>query len=293
MNRLRLTVAFFLLCLLAGTALGAESKKAFMLAAFGTSTEASVTFDEMLPLVKEAFPDRKVVIPYTSSRIREKLNKEIADPAQKILSPAEMLARLKEQGYTDIAVASTIVFPGVEHQKLKQAVTEFKEKNRGVKVTYLPPMLEIPALLQPVVNSLKESVVKDAFTVVVTHGTHEGHPVEKNYRALAKAVAETYPNTVVASIEGIPSMEEAMKLVARQPQKEVRFVVFMFVAGDHAENDIAGEEEDSLFSQVKKMGKTPSIRFTETQAGARFHSLGLDQGYRTLLLNHYKSNIDR
>ena len=291
MNRLRFLAITLILCLMTGTALGAEAKKAFMLTAFGTTTGASVTFDEFVALVKKEFPNRDVVIPYTSSIIREKLNKNITDPAKKFLSPTEMLTQLKERGYTDIAVASTIVFPGIEHEKIQTAVNTFTASNTDVKVTYLPPMLALPAMLQPVVDSLKKSINNSAFNVAVTHGTHKGHPVEKNYRALEVAVANTYSNALVASIEGIPSMEEAMKIVAKQPQKDVQFIVFMFVAGDHAENDIAGNEEDSLFSQVKKMGKTPVVHHVETSAGQRILSLGLDDAYRSLLLRHYKSNI--
>ena len=291
MNRLRFLAITLILCLMTGTALGAESKKAFMLTAFGTTTGASVTFDEFVTLVKKEFPDRDVVIPYTSSIIREKLNKNITDPAKKLLSPAEMLTQLKEKGYTDIAVASTLVFPGIEHDKIQMTVNTFTASNTDVKVTYLPPMLALPAMLQPVVDSLKNSINNNAFNVVVTHGTHKGHPVEEKYKDLAVAVAKTYPNTLVASIEGIPSMKEAMQQVAKQPRKNVQFIVFMFVAGDHAENDIAGNEEDSLFSLVIKMGKKPVVHHVETSAGQRILSLGLDDAYRSLLLKHYKSNI--
>ena len=272
----------------------ADSKdKALMLTVFGTSTEASVTFDELLPLVQKRFPDRTVVVPYTSSVIRDKLNADIADPAKKILSPADMLESLKARGFKDIAVISTILFPGVEHDKLKAAVDAFGAANPGITVSYVPPLLSDQTNLKAAVGTLASYLLKDGSNVVVAHGTHEGHAVEKTYLALADLVSSAYPNARVGSIEGVPDMEETLKWVESRPEKDVRFVVFMFVAGDHAENDIASDEEDSLFTAVKGMGKTPSVNMKATKAGERIASLGLDPAYRDMLLDYYtKGNAD-
>ena len=67
-------------------------------------------------------------------------------------------------------------------------------------------------------------------------------------------------------------------------------MVFMFVAGDHAENDIASDDEDSLFSAVRAMGKIPSVVRVETKDGQRVASLGLDPDYRAILLDYYVRN---
>lgn len=268
----------------------AQDKAALMLTVFGTSTEASVTFDELLPLVQKQFPERIVVIPYTSAVIRNKLNAKISDPAKKILSPAEMLEKLKQEGFTDIAVVSTLLFPGVEHEKLLSSVDQFKAANQTLKISYTPPLLSEPGNMQPVVNTLKKNILTDGTNVVVAHGTHAGHAAEASYLQLANAVATTYPNARVGSIEGLPAMEEVLEWVGANRQEKVRFLVFMFVAGDHAENDIAGEE-DSLFSAVKKMGKTPSVAWANTSAGKRMVSLGLDPEYRQILLDYYARNV--
>ena len=280
-----------LMMLLPGAALAQTGKKALMLTVFGTSTEASVTFDELVPMVQKAFPERDVVVPFTSSIIREKLNAEISDPAQKILAPAEMLAKLKADGYTDIAVVTTVLFPGVEHEKIQQAVEDFTKANPEIKVSYTPPLLSDEANLQPVVDTLQKYILADGVNVIVSHGTHEGHPVEQTYLKIDELVRATYPNARVGSIEGVPDMEETLAAVAKDPAEKVRFIVFMFVAGDHAENDIAGDEEDSLFSAVGAMGKEPSVVMVKTSAGERIASLGLDPDYRRLLLDYYVKNV--
>jgi sirohydrochlorin cobaltochelatase len=262
-----------------------------MLTVFGTSTQASVTFDQLLALVGPRFADRTVVVPYTSAVIREKLNASGPDRARQTLSPAEMLEKLKKDGYTDIAVVSTLLFPGVEYDKLKETVESFAANNSGITVRHAPPLLADAANLRPVVATLRKHMSAGGANVVVAHGTHEGHPAQQIYLDLAEQVAAAYPNARLGSIEGEPSLDPALDFAAAAPGMDVRFVVFMFVAGDHAENDIAGEEEDSLFAKVKKTGKIPSVAWVDTAAGRRIASLGLDPDYLALLLAHYETHV--
>lgn len=282
-----LLLAMLTLALLPGAALAQNDHKALMLTVFGTSTEASVTFEELVPLVQKNFPERDVVVPYTSGVIRNKLNAGISDPAQKILSPAEMLESLKIKGYTDIAVLSTLVFPGVENDKLKAVVDEFSAADQHIKVSYTPPLMSDAANLKPVVDSLGKYLLKEGVNIVVSHGTHAGHPVEKNYLDLAALLAQTYPNARLGSLEGVPDMAATLAWAKARPAKEVRLVVFMFVAGDHAANDIVSDQEGSLFSAVRAMGKTPSVVWVDTKDGQRITSLGLDSDYRKILLAYY------
>lgn len=291
MKKRTLIMMLAMMMLLPCSALAQNSKKALMLTVFGTSTEASVTFDELVPMVQKAFPERDVVVPFTSGIIRDKLNAEISDPAQKILAPDAMLAKLKADGYTDIAVVTTVLFPGVEHDKIQKAVDEFTKANPDVKVTYAKPLLADEANLSAAVDTLQKYILTDGTNVVVAHGTHEGHPVEQTYLKLAELVTAKYPNARVGSIEGVPDMAETLEAVAADPAKNVRFVVFMFVAGDHAENDIAGDEEDSLFSAVRAMGKEPSVVTVDTSIGKRIASLGLDPDYRKILIDYYVKNV--
>lgn len=289
--KFRLLLFALILCMFPAMGMAKSGDKALMLTVFGTSTEATVTFDELLPLVRQRFPGRDVVVPFTSGVIRNKLNTEIADPAKKILSPMAMLEKLKADGYTDIAVASTLLFAGIEHDKLRNTVEQFSANNKGMKVSYLRPILGDPTNLGPVVSTLGKYMIQNGNNIVVAHGTHDGHPVEKTYLALAKLVAETYPNARVGSVEGLPDIETVMEWVKGKKEKDVRFVVFMFVAGDHAENDIASDEKDSMFSAVRKMGKIPSVSMVETKIGKRMASLGLDPDYRKLLLDYFVNNV--
>jgi sirohydrochlorin cobaltochelatase len=257
---------------------------------FGAGNEASITFDELLPLAQERFPGRTVVVPYTSATIRDKLNARIADPDKKLLSPEAMLARLQGQGYDDIIVVSTLLFAGVEHDKLYASVEAFRAAHPGITVTYAPPILADRARLRPALDLLGKYLLPGASNVVVAHGTHPGHAAEATYLELARIVPALYPlcpHVRLGSLEGLPDMAAVLEEVRDDPAKEVRFVPFMFVAGTHVRDDIASDGQDSLFSAVRRMGKRPSVPMVQTGTGPRIASLGLDPDYRQLLLAHY------
>lgn len=256
--------------------------KALMLAVFGTSTEAAVTFAELVPALQLRFPSWHIVVPYTSSIIRRKLNANL-DATHAILSPEEMLLKLKSEGYTDIIVLTTLLFAGVEHDKLKAIVESFANANPDISIRYQPPLLSDTARLPAVIDTLEKHILPDGINIVVAHGTQAGHPAEAVYMALAEQVSAKYPNARVGSLEGAPDMAQALSFIEAQPAEELRFIVFMFVAGEHAANDIMGVEVDSLFSAVRKLGKRPSVAYN----GDRVASLGLDEDYRQLLLDYY------
>ena len=148
-------------------------------------------------------------------------------------------------------------------------------------------LLSEPDKRQLAVQTLEKYLLKDGSNIVMAHGTHTGHASEQIYLELARLIPQTYPNARLGSIEGVPGRADALAWAKEQPAKEVRFVVFMFVAGDHAENDIASAEEGSLFSAVRAMGKIPSVVRVETKNGQRIASLGLDPDYRNILLDYY------
>lgn len=280
-----------LVALLSCRAKARNEKKALVLAAFGAGAEASITVDALLPPVRERFPDHTVAVSYTATAIRNKLNAAIPDPDKKLLSPEAMLARLQGEGYTDISVASTFLFAGVEHDKLSATVEAFRAANPAITLTYAPPILADQANLRPVLATLGKHLLPGASNVVVAHGAHRGHASEAMYLKLAAIVPVLYPHARLGSITGLPDMGEALAGVRSDTARDVRFVVFMFAAGTHVQDDIASDGEGSLFSAVKRMGKRPSLPLVQTGTGTRIASLGLDPDYRQLLLAHYARHI--
>jgi sirohydrochlorin cobaltochelatase len=90
--------------------------------------------------------------------------------------------------------------------------------------------------------------------VLMGHGTH--HPSDAIYSALMYKARKMDPNYLVGTVEGNPSFEEVRDLLVAAKIKKAYLIPFMTVAGDHAMNDMAGDEPDSWKSQLAAAGIT-------------------------------------
>ncbi len=260
MQRLsRFLVLLFLLQLaLAAPALAhgdsRPDKEAILLVAFGSSMpegqKALKSFDAM---ARKAFPGVEIRWAWTSRIIRDKLAAaKTAHPD----SPALALARLAEDGYTRVAVQSLHSIPGEEFTELEETVQRFQGMPKGLRaITLGRPLLTTPADLPLAAKALLESQAgrKPGEAVIfMGHGTaHAGNAM---YPALQYHLWMLDKSAFVATVEGIPALDDVLPLLARDKAQSVRLVPLMAVAGDHAHNDMAGGEEDSFASRLKAQG---------------------------------------
>lgn len=263
-SRLRLP-CLALLCLLAwtlhpATALAGEKpatkaeKKAILLVTFGTSVaSAQKSFQAVEQAVKARFPGVETRWAYTAKMIRRKL----ADQGQVHLSPAQALANLAEDGYTRVAMQSLHVIPGEEFEGLKETAARFAGMPKGPsRVEVGQPLLAgaedmLRTAKAMLAHAPKERKAKDAL-VFMGHGTH--HFANAAYPAMAYVFQKLDPNVSLGTVEGYPSLEEVKAELKARGNKKAWLIPFMSVAGDHAMNDMAGEEEDSWKSDLGKAG---------------------------------------
>jgi sirohydrochlorin cobaltochelatase len=231
-----------------------QSKTGILLVSFGTSyTEAQKTLDHIDEKVKEAFPGKEVCWAFTSAMIRAKLKKQ----GKQIDSPAEALAKMGSEGFTHIAVQSLHVIPGKEYEDLKETVEAFKLIPKNAKSILLgKPLLYMQKDLTRVAETLDSIVLinkKNNDAVLwMGHGTH--HPSDMYYAAMQYHLWQKSPLYFMATIEGIPSLKEVFPKLKANKVNTVWLMPFMTVAGDHAQNDMSGNETDSWESQLKKSG---------------------------------------
>ncbi|RME63160.1 MAG: hypothetical protein D6778_10015, partial [Nitrospirae bacterium] len=98
-----------------------------------------------------------------------------------------------------------------------------------------------------VLDAIKAEFLKaeEGCNVLVAHGTGEtSDGANITYLGLDRMVSQRWSNVFVGSVEGILTREEALQKAKACPVKRIRFVPFMFVAGDHIMNDIMGQEPD-------------------------------------------------
>jgi sirohydrochlorin cobaltochelatase len=229
-------------------------KKAIVLVAFGTSDpEAAKAFDQVEKRAKERFPGVELRWAYTSRMIRAKLAKQ----GKLLDSPEVAFAKLMDEGYTHIAVLSLHTIPGEEFHELYQNARLFGQMSGGFqKVLVARPLLSSSKDMDTVAEALLKTIPgrKPGDAVIfMGHGT-EHHPADVVYKAMNQVFQEQDANAFVAAVEGSSSLEEVIPKLKKRKVKRVYLVPLMSVAGDHAKNDMAGDEEDSWRSILTAKG---------------------------------------
>jgi sirohydrochlorin cobaltochelatase len=231
-----------------------EMKKGILLVAFGSSIpEAQVSFDNIDKRVKQDFPDAPVFWAYTSSIIRNKLAKE-----GKILDSVPMaLAKMTDQGFTHVAIQSLHTIRGEEFDDLANTVKAFEGLPDGIgKIVIGAPLLSDAKDMEAVTNAILKNIPahrkKADAVLLMGHGTP--HPSNAFYAALMFHLQRKDPHVFVGTVEGSPDINDIISMLKEKKLKKIFLMPFMSVAGDHARNDLAGDEEDSWKSILTKQG---------------------------------------
>uniref|UniRef100_A0A7C4W0B5 Sirohydrochlorin cobaltochelatase n=1 Tax=Desulfatirhabdium butyrativorans TaxID=340467 RepID=A0A7C4W0B5_9BACT len=229
-------------------------KKAILLTAFGTSVpEAMKAFDNIEAKARSTFPDVEIRWAFTSKMIRTKLAKQ----GKHLDSPEVALAKLMSEGFTHVAVLSLQTIPGEEFHELVQNARLFGQMSGGFeKILVARPLLSSAQDMETVADALLNSIPgrkpTDAI-VLMGHGT-EHHPSDAIYMAMNAVFQQKDVRTFVATVEGKMTIEEVIPKLRELKVKKVYLIPLMLVAGDHARNDMAGDDPDSWKSILKKHG---------------------------------------
>ena len=259
-----LKTGLFLLLITFSFMAAAHTKKAnktgILLVSFGSSyPETRATFQRIEAEVKATFPDLEIHWAFTSKIIRNKLRSR----GETIDSPAEALAKMGEEGFTNVAVQSLHVIPGEEYENLKTTVEAFSGMPKGIDQVQLgKPLLyhqnDIENLGDVLLQNLPEGMVEGDVVVFMGHGTH--HPANVYYPGMQYYLWQKHSNVFLATVEGYPELNQVIEKLETRKVNKVWLLPFMTIAGDHARNDMAGEEEESWKSVLEARGyKTEAV----------------------------------
>ena len=283
-----LPLFLLLLALLAASVQAADQKapkEGVLLVAFGTSVpEALPSFKAVDASFKAAFPDTPVVWSYTSQSIRKKLAKQ----GKPVGGISDGLAALAKAGVKVVRVQSLHVMPGEEFTELERAVLLDIQKHPGrFEAVYLGrPLLESHkdalSVAKAVLADMGDKRRKGEAVVLMGHGQAHGRAdlVFEGTRATFK---ESDPLVFMATVEGARGIDDLLAELKAHKIKKVWMQPLMVVAGDHARNDLAGDEEDSWASKLKAAG---------FKVEANLKGLGEVPGVRALFVDHAKQNVD-
>lgn len=227
-------------------------KKAIVVVSFGTSHEDTrkKTIEVIERGIAKAFSDYQVFRAFTSNIIIK-----IIRECENIHVPTvkEAIEKLIEDGYTDVIIQPTHVINGIENENMLRDLSAYTDRFHSLRIG--KPLLSDTEDYKELVNCIVEEnhVGEEEAILLMGHGT--SHHANAVYPAVDYTFrAEGYSRVYMATVEGYPTLEDAMRLMEKNNYKKVLLIPFMIVAGDHAKNDMAGDEEDSWKSVLEKAG---------------------------------------
>ena len=248
-----LIVGLCALALAGGHGRKAPKKIGILLVAFGSSEpSAQVSFENIDKKARAAYPGTPIRWAYTSHIIRKKLAKQ----GKHLDSPEVALAKMQDEGFTHVAVQSLHTIGGSEYHDLRRTVGAFRVMGGFQRVILGYPMLATQEDMQRTVDAILKNIPQDRkkneALVLMGHGTH--HPSNAFYAALMFQLQLKDPNIFVGTVEGYPGIDLIKELLLKKKIKKAYLMPLMSVAGDHAKNDMAGDEDDSWKSILTKAG---------------------------------------
>ena len=264
-------------------------KDAIVVMSFGTTYKENrvKTIEATIDEIQAAHPKVKVVPAFTSHIIIDRIQK---NEGLHYPTPEEALDHLKAEGYTRIALVSLDVIPGMEYEYQRTVFHTYKEKFK--KMTFSTPLIywqgqeEQPDDVEDFINALLTEVkkpAKNSAVLVMAHGTP--HTSNAYYSVIQAKLREMHHNNVyIYTVEGWPNLETVIPKLKARKIKNITLVPMMMVAGDHANNDMAGDEDDSHKSILTKAG------FNVT---ADLRGLGENEAIRALYVKHANEAWDK
>ena len=256
------------------------NKDAMVVMSFGTTYKdtRAKTIDATVDAIKAAHPNTKVVTAFTSHIIRDRIQQKegITYP-----TPEEALDQLKAEGYTRVALTSLDVIPGMEYNYDVAVYNLYK--NNFKKMTLGTPLMywmgqegQTDEVIQTIkaVQSQFPQVGKEDAVLIMAHGTPD--PANAYYSVIQDRIHTLgLKNVFIYTVEGTPNLEQVIPQLKLHGIKHVTMMPFMMVAGDHANNDMAGNEPDSHKSILEKEG---------FKVDTYLHGLGENQNIRNLFV---------
>lgn len=257
-------------------------KKAILVVSFGTSYNDTrqKTIDAIENDIKNAYPDYEIIRAFTSQTIINKLKER---DSLVIYNVKEAMEKLIKDGFDTVICQPTHIMNGYEYDDMVSEVSEYKSKFKFL--AFGTPLLtstkDYKAVANILSNEIPELQINEAL-VFMGHGTE--HYANSAYAALDYHLKDNgNKNIFVGTVEGYPDLDTILKQMKSFNPKKIYLMPLMVVAGDHATNDMAGDEQDSWKITFKKQGYEVEVILK---------GLGEIQAIRQIYINHVKDAID-
>lgn len=265
------------------------NKDAILITSFGTTFKDTreKTIDAVMKKIKHAFPGKEVRIAFTSHIIIDRVKE---NEGIQYLTPEQALDQLKAEGYTRVAIVNFNIVPGIEYEYARlvaqSAQKSFKKVTLATPLMYYMGQEDQPDQVVDFLEAVKMQLPKmrkaDHAVLLMAHGTP--HPANAYYAVIQDRLEDLgMDNVFVYSVEGRPHLEDVLPKLAANGIHDVTLMPIMMVAGDHANNDMFGDEEDSHKSILEAAGY---------HVDAYLHGLGENAMVQDLFVERTREALD-
>ena len=250
---------------------------------FGTSFNDSrrLTIGAIEDQLEKSFPDYSVRRGFTANIVIDHVAKR---DGEKIDDIDESLKRAVDNGVKNLVVQPTHLMNGLEYEELKGDIAQYSDAFD--KIAIGQPLLssddDFSRVENAIVDWTKDYDDGETAIVFMGHGTSaDSNGVYQKMQDLLTKDGHT--NYFVGTVEATPSLDDVMAAVKKGNYKRVVLEPLMVVAGDHANNDMAGDDKDSWKSQFGGAGY---------QVECLLRGLGENETIRQIYVEHAQAAID-
>lgn len=226
-------------------------KTALLVVSFGTTHLD--TFEKTIAATEqaltEAFPELPFYRAFTSRIVRSRLDSKFG---MKVDDVETAFARIAGDGFTHVLIQPTLLIPGEEFDRLNASI---RAAAGSLTVSVGKPLMCGEQDMDRMIEILKEAYpVEDGSALLLMgHGTY--HSANNIYEVLNRKMQALSGTMMrICTVEGSPSFEDGVQELTALGIRKATLAPILFVAGDHAKNDMAGDEPDSLRSMLEAEG---------------------------------------
>ncbi|NLC40139.1 MAG: hypothetical protein GX763_04375 [Clostridiaceae bacterium] len=260
-----------------------SAEKVILVVSFGTSYNQTrhLNIGAIETAIQNAYPDYQVRRAFTSQIIIDKLAKR---EKLTIDSVREAMDRLVLDKVKEVVVLPTTVMNGFEFHDVIAEVGQYTDKFESLKIgtQLLASDDDYDKVAEVLVAETSHFRSEDTAIVLMGHGTE--HEAGVTYTKFQETLnAKGYTDYLVGTVEHGIELDDIREMLSSMNAKKVVLRPLMIVAGDHANNDMAGDEEDSWKVILEQDGYDVEVVL---------EGLGQIEGIQDLFISHVKDTID-
>lgn len=235
-----------------------RDRKGILAVSFGTTYRevCQKTIEACERKLTQSFPGYEIRRAFTSNMIRKILRER---DGLAVDDTAQALERMLADGFNQVILQPLHIIPGEEyHEKVLKPAAPYRERFQQLVIGR--PILTTLADYREAIDALRSqlpSLRENEAVVLMGHGS--AHPANACYSCLQLMFYDTLANVYIGTVEGYPILENIIPRLKEKGIRVVNLMPYMLVAGDHALNDMAGDEEDSWKNILEREGFTVRV----------------------------------